>query len=71
MAASAIDKENESVKEQKIRFKKVVESELEGTDPKVVEIIKEEFAKLWGEGLLVGVGNGSIARFTGYKSFSI
>lgn len=46
MAASAIDKENESVKEQKIRFKKVVESELEGTDPKVVEIIKEEFAKL-------------------------
>lgn len=46
MAASAIDKENESVKEQKIRFQKVVESELEGTDAKVVEIIKEEFAKL-------------------------
>lgn len=46
IAASSLDKENESVKEQKTRFKKVVESELEGVDAKVVELIKEEFAKL-------------------------
>ncbi|KAI9644923.1 hypothetical protein NHQ30_006957 [Ciborinia camelliae] len=46
IAASALDAENSSVKEQKERFTKVVDGELEGVEPKVVEVIKEEFAKL-------------------------
>ncbi|KAA8567379.1 hypothetical protein EYC84_010400 [Monilinia fructicola] len=47
IAATAIDRENATVQEQKIRFKKVVDGELEGVEPKVVEIIKEEYAKLF------------------------
>lgn len=46
MAASAIDKDNEKVKEQKSRFEEIVDGKLEGTDQKVVDLIKEEFARL-------------------------